>query len=117
MDKLQHLFSLCDIHKFVEIWDKTHAYKILCILKDVFQDMQDCSYTGDDNFEMDDLLLEDWEAIIEDIELFEMAVDNLSLSQLEESFTELEANSNTSLDTGVPAAVFEALERVHVGDH
>lgn len=79
--------------------------------------MQDCSYTGDDNFEMDDLLLEDWEAIIEDIELFEMAVDNLSLSQLEESFTELEANSNTSLDTGVPAAVFEALERVHVGDH
>ena len=70
LDNLEHLFSLNDICNFVEIWDMKHAHKILRILNEEFQDFQDCL---DDDFGMDDMFLEDWEAILEDSELIDQA--------------------------------------------
>ena len=39
VENLGKLFSLSDIYKYVEIWDKWHALKILLIVIDVFGDM------------------------------------------------------------------------------
>jgi hypothetical protein len=101
LGNLHYLFSLLDICKFVEIWDMMHAHKILSIIKEIFEHVQDntCDVANDE-YEIDDTgLLEDWETIIEDDELFAMAVGNLSVSQLDESFTEQSANlSGASLD-------------------
>ena len=87
MDNLEHLFSLEDICNVVEIWDMKHAHKILSILKEEFNDTED--FVGSEgDFDFDDLFLNDWENLLDDEELFEMAADNLSVSQLQETFTE-----------------------------
>jgi ATP-dependent DNA helicase RecQ len=110
LENLHNLFSLLDICKFVEIWDMTHAHKILSIIKEIFKDVQDntCNVANAE-YEIDDTgLLEDWETIIEDDELFAMAVENLSVSQLDESFTEQSANlSGASLDMSLLADVLD----------
>ena len=109
MDKL---FSLSDICKFVEIWDQMHANKILYILKDIFKDIEDHPDTEGDDFGMDDtMLIDDWETLLDDNELFVMAVENLSVSQLEESCTGQNANlSSASLNTSLPADVLETIQ-------
>ena len=87
-----------------------HAHKILSIIKEIFKDVQDntCDLANAE-YEIDDTeLLEDWETIIEDDELFAMAVENLSVSQLDESFTEQSANlSGASLDMSLLADVLD----------
>ncbi len=109
LDNLDKLFSLSDICKFVEIWDQMHANKILYILKDIFKDIEDHLDTEGDDFGMDDtMLIDDWETLLDDNELFVMAVEHLSVSQLEESCTEQNTNlSSASLNTSLPAGVLE----------
>ena len=36
VENMQAIFSLSDVYKFVEIWDKRHAMKILSVVNDVF---------------------------------------------------------------------------------
>lgn len=117
LDNLHKLFSSSDICKFVEIWDMKHANKILSIIKDIFKDIEDHpntkgdSLTGmDDNMD-DTMLIDDWEMLLDDDELFAMTVENISVSQLVESFTEQNANlSSSSLNTSLTADVLETIQ-------
>ena len=61
---------------------------------------------------MDDIMLiDDWETLLDDNELFDMAIENMSVSLLEESFTEQNANlSSASLNTSLPADVLQTVK-------
>jgi len=88
VENLGLLFSLSDIYNYVEMWDKQHALKILSIMGDAIGDVneenQSCYLLSDDNDDtiFDDELLDEENEILQDEELFDMIVDNLSLSQL-----------------------------------
>ena len=107
LDNLHRIFSVADIFKLVEIWDKRHAQKILVIVGDVFQDINVKSdsdvavMNNTDGYEFDDELLDEWQELLQDDDLYEMIVDNLSLSQLENSALE-EENDNDSDDEILP---------------
>ena len=38
VENMEAIFSLSDVFKFVEFWDKRHAMKILSVINDVFND-------------------------------------------------------------------------------
>lgn len=109
MNNLIHLFTLEDVCQSVEIWDIKHAHKILGIIKEVFEDTDVDIDTCNEDFELDDLFVEDWQQLIEDEDLFEMAADNLPLSLWQDSLQSA-TESNTS-DVGISQAVLETLER------
>ena len=117
VENLGLLFSLSDIYNYVEIWDKQHALKILSIIGDEFGDVneenQSCYLLSGDN---DDELLDEQNEILQDEELFDMIVDNLSLSQLQSSlFDEVHA-SDGSFEVVVPSAALETIETINFGD-
>ena len=57
------------------------------------------------------MLIDDWENLQDDNELFDMAIENMSVSLLEESFTEQNSNlSSASLNTSLPADVLETIK-------
>ena len=119
VENLRLLFSLSDIYNYVEIWDKQHALKILSIIGDEFGDVneenQSCYLLSDDNI-FDDELLDEQNEILQDEELFDMIVDNLSLSQLQSSlFDEVHA-SDGSFEVVVPSAALETIETINFGD-
>ena len=94
LDNVHRIFSLADVYKFVEIWDKRHAQKILLILNNAFADVDvecnsEIAVSNDDNFEFDDDLLDEWCEFLQDDELYDMIFDNLSLSQPESSLLEV----------------------------
>ena len=114
LDNLHKIFSIADIYNFVEIWDRKHAQSILSILNDVFGDMNinsglPVSEHHDDSYEFDNELLDEWNDILQDDELYEMIVDNLSLSQLQSSALE-EENANESCHDILPPAVLATVE-------
>ena len=117
LDNLRKLFLPSDICKFVEIWDMKHCNKILSIIKNIFKDIKDHPDTNGKNLtgmndDMDDIMLiDDWETLLDDNELYDMAIENMSVSLLEESFTEQNANlSSASLNTSLPADVLETIK-------
>ena len=118
LDNLHKLFSPSDICKFVEVWDMKHCNKILSIIKNIFKDIEDHPDTnGNSSTEMDGMddivLIDDWENLLDDSELFDMAIENISVSLLEESFTEQNAYlSSASLNTSLPAEVLETIKRI-----
>ena len=90
LNNLPRIFSIADIYKLVEIWHRRHAQRILVIFRNVFGDVNvdiEAQFAvGDtDSYEFDDDLLDEWNEFLEDGELYEMIVDNLSLSQLQSS--------------------------------
>jgi len=116
LENLEHLFTLKDICTIVEIWDMKHAHKILSILNEEFHDIEDSVNSENGDLEFNDMFLDEWEMVLEDDELFELAVDNLSVSQLQDSCTEQETSELNASDVGIPAAVLQTLERVHIGN-
>ena len=122
-ENLGMLFTLSDVYKFIEIWDKRHAVKILSIINDVFRDVTEdnqshclLSDDNDDDNAFDDELLDEWNEILQDDELFDMIVDNLSLSQLQSSMFEEEHVSDGSIEAGVPSAALEIIEAMNFND-
>ena len=122
-ENLGMLFTLSDVYQFIEIWDKRHAVKILSVINDVFRDVKEdnqshclSSDDNDDNYVFDDELLDEWDEILQDDELFDMIVDNLSLSQLHSSMFEEEHFSNESIEAGVPSAALEIIEAMNFSD-
>ena len=84
------------------MWDKQLALKILSIMGDATGDVneenQSCYLLSDDNDDtiFDDELLDEENEILQDEELFDMIVDNLSLSQLQSSlFDEAHASDGS----------------------
>ena len=122
VENLGKLFSLSDISKYVEIWDKRHAIKILSIVSDVFGDVNHENQVhyllsdDDDENVFDDELLYEWNEILQDDEIFDMILDNLSLSQLQSSLFEEERVSDGSLEAGVPSAALETIEAMNCDD-
>lgn len=118
------LLTLSDIYKFVEIWYRRHALKILSITSDVFGDVnadiqsQDLSPEENADYDFDDELLDEWNEILQDDELFDMIVDNLSFSQLQSSLIgdEQENVLDDSLEAGVLTAALETMETAHYND-
>ena len=117
------LFPSSDVYQFIEIWDKRHAVKILSVINDVFQDVKEdnqshclLSDDNDDDYVFDDELLDEWNEILHDDELFDMIVDNLSLSQLHSSLFEEEHISDGSIEAGVPSAALEIIEAMNFSD-
>ena len=121
VENLGKLFSLSDI--YIEIWDKRHALKILSIVSDVFGDVNEenqshylLSNNNDDENVFDDELLDEWNEIFQDVEIFDMILDNLSLSQLQSSLFEEEHVSDGSLEAGVPSTALETIEDMNCDD-
>ena len=122
-ENLKMLFTVSDVYQFVKIWDKRHAVKILSVINDVFQDVQEdnqshclSSDDKDDDYVFDEELLDEWNEILQDDELFDMIVDNLSLSQLHSSMCEEEHISDGSIDAGVPSAALDMIEAMNFSD-
>ena len=117
------MFILEDVCCYVEIWNMNHAFKILDILSQVFGDI--CEI--DENFfndqsqydvdcELEDEFSEQWSDLLNDDSLFELAIENLSLSQLEAS-TCAEVSCELHDESGkcdVPAAALDTLENFSV---
>ncbi len=121
LENVHRIFSIADVYKYIEIWDRRHAQKILLIINSVFQDTcdsQDSPVAEDDtnDFEFDDELLDEWHDFLQDDELFEMIVNNLSLSQLESSALDEENPDDLYNDDNVPPAVLATVENMGL-DH
>jgi len=122
LDNVEHLFNINDICNSVEIWDIIHAHKILQILSDTFQDIDECNWSEVNRELENDMCFDEWNTLLDDDEMLNMAVDNLTLEeyytdentpQLEDTFNELETSeANDSLDAGIPDLIHETLERM-----
>ena len=78
----------CFQSNFVEIWELSHAHKIYAIMQKVFGDMDATDPVDvDDEFSSDeeDSLPEDWDDLGLDDELAEMAIDELTLPDMDDS--------------------------------
>ena len=114
------LFNLSDIYKSVEVWDEHHAQKTLSVLSSVFRDIscdKDWNPNGthcERNQEFDDEFMDEWGQILQDNELFDTIVENISLSKFDASISLLDEtvdSSTESLDE-MPSGILEAIERV-----
>ncbi|XP_068757874.1 uncharacterized protein [Montipora capricornis] len=122
VENLGVLFSLSDIYNYVEICDKRHALKILSIISDMFgdvnEDNQSCYLLSDDDDDniFDDELQDEQNEILQDEELFDMIVDNLSFSQLQSSLFDEGHISDGSYEADVPSAAVETIETMNFDD-
>lgn len=119
LENIASIFTLSDIYKSVEVWDKRHAQKVLSVISIVFGDVTcDRDLPGthfESSIDFDDEYMDEWDEIFQDSELFDMIVDNVSLSQLDESISMLEEtldNSTESLDDEIPADILAAIVKV-----
>ena len=91
----------------MEIWDLSHAHKIHANMQKVFGDMDHTNSTDTmeefSSDEEDDLLPEDWNDLGLDDELAEMAMDELTLAEIDDSKDE----SIDSMSNDIP---FSALK-------
>ncbi len=113
------LFTIEDICNMVEIWDIKHAYKIHAIINDVFGDIHvaevqdDLAVTNLEDESTEDELSEmnlfddEWSSFIEDDNLVDLILENLSVTLMENSAD----GSDLSIDmaVGMPNAVLEVL--------
>ena len=115
----------CDfcIFEVVEIWDRRHAQQILSVINEIFKDIGDAvqqSYLsaedGDNQYDFDEFL-DEWNELLQDDELFDMIMENLSLSQLQLSLVDEEINGSSDLlEEGVPTAVLQTIESMVMDD-
>ena len=68
----------------------------------------------DYNQEFDDEFMDEWDEILQDNELFDMIVENISLSQYDASISLLEETADNSTESSdeMPSEILEAIERV-----
>jgi hypothetical protein len=60
-----------------------------------------------DMYEFDDELLDDWQDILQDNDMFDMIVEHLSLSQLQDSFIDERDMSSDSQDEEIIVSVLK----------
>ena len=89
-------------------------------LSAVFNDVGSCMQSSDPTpledkeYDLDEELLDEWNEFLQDDDLFDMILDNLSLSQLEDSFLEQEPVCNNSQEIEVPSAVLATVEAMNL---
>ena len=123
LDNLERIFALSDIFEVVEIWDWRHAQQILSVINEIFKDIGDAvqqSYLsaedGDNQYDFDEFL-DQWNELLQDDELFDMIMENLSLSQLQLSLVDEEINGTSDLlEDGVPTAVLQTIKSMVMDD-
>ena len=121
LDNLHRIFSIADVCNLVEIWDRRHAQRILSIVSNVFKDINVNSdslvaVNDTDNSEFDDELLDEWHEFLQDDELYEMIVDNMSVSHLESPALEEENANDSCNDDVMTPAVLATVENMAL-DH
>ena len=121
LDNLDVIFSLPDVYGFVGIWDMCHAREILKVISNVFNDVatgkqvSEPSPLEENDYDFDDELLDEWNEFLQDDDLFDMILDNLSLCQIEDSLLEQEPVCN-SQETELPLAVLATVEAMNLDD-
>ena len=65
VENMGAIFSFSDVYKFVEIWDKRHAMKMLSVINDVFNDgkteRHSSESTSEDNeYDFEEEFLDEW---------------------------------------------------------
>ena len=93
LHNLEHIFEMSDVYRIVEIWHKRHAQEIIWVIDETFHDTNinsNAAYAVDDddddkNVVFSEDLLDEWSDILLDDGLFEMVMDNISLSQMDTS--------------------------------
>lgn len=99
-----------------------HALEIISVISDVCNDVStdiqsiDPTPLEDNEYDFDEELLDEWNEILQDNDLFDMIVDNLSLSQLENSLLEIEPDCNNLEETEVLLAVLATVEAMNLND-
>ena len=119
LENVASLFNLSDIYKSLEVWDQRHAQKVLSGLSSVFKDIscdKDWNWNGthnDHNQEFDDEFMDEWDEILQDNELFDMIVENIS-SRFDASISLLEETADNSTESWdeMPSQILETFERV-----
>jgi hypothetical protein len=115
LNNIDQIFTMSDVCSAVEIWDKRHAEKILnIIINSVFGDLLVDEHLHDsrgesvlDMYEFDDELLDDWQEVLQDNDMFDMIVENLSLSQLQDSLIDERDMSSDSQDEEIIVSVLK----------
>ena len=108
LHNLEHIFEMSDVYRTVEIWHKRHAQEIIQVIGETFHDTNVNSYDAyavddddddDNNVVFSEDLLDEWSDILLDDELFEMVMDNISLSQMDtSSFLANQPNDSCDVD-------------------
>lgn len=114
VENVAKLFTIDDVCSSVEIWHMRHAYKVLDILDQVYGDVGEIAHLfTEDQFDHEpDDFIEQWDELLHDDSLFEMAIENLSLSQLE-----LSTCDDVSFGScEVPSVACNALDKLSVYD-
>ena len=124
LKNLERIFTFSNILNVVEIWDRRHAEKILSVIADVFKDIENAVHVntsslyteeGDDQYDFDDEFMDEWNELLQDDELFDMIIENMSLSQLQSSLIEEQINvSSDMLEDGVLRAVLDTIESMNM---
>ncbi|XP_068708396.1 uncharacterized protein [Montipora foliosa] len=109
LHNLEHIFEMSDVYRTVEIWHKRHAQEIIRVIGETFHDTNvnsndayavDDDDDDDNNVVFSEDLLDEWSDILLDDELFEMVMDNISLSQMDTS-SYLANQPNDSCDVDI----------------
>ncbi|KAK3726558.1 hypothetical protein QZH41_001962 [Actinostola sp. cb2023] len=119
VDSCDKIFFVEDVMANVEIWHIQHAVKIMDTIRSLFGDCTIKKTTmaedADDDEEEDDIesdtWLGDWDALIYDEELLELAVENLSVSLLESTGN---SHDSTMDSDNIPIAAVSALENLRL---
>lgn len=107
-----HCIFTKDVQEHVEVWHFRHTNAILNIIAETFNDIKceprdcfDLSSTSDDSIVFEDIDVE-WECLIQDDELFDFAVENLSVTLSE--YVSFDASNVCD----IPDAALNALEHL-----
>ena len=81
-ESVAKLFTIDDVCSSVEIWHMRHAYKVLDILDQVYGDVGEIAHLfTEDQFDHEpDDFNDQWNELPHDDSLFEMEIENLSVS-------------------------------------
>ena len=121
LDNLDVIFSLSEVYRFVEIWDMCRAQEILRVIGNVFNDVatgmksSEPSPLEENGYDFDKEFLDEWNEFLQDNDLFEMIVDNLSFSQRDNSLLAREPVCNFQL-IELPTAVLATVEGMNLDD-
>ena len=114
LESIAKLFTIDDVCSSVEIWHRKHTYRVLDILDQVYGNVSKIAHLfPEDQFEYElDDFTDQWNELLHHESLFEMAIENVSLSQLE-----LSTCDDVSLGScEVPSVAFDALDKLSVCD-
>ena len=95
-----------------------HAWEILKVISKVFNDvatgmqLSEHSPLEENDYDFDDEPLDEWNEFLQDDDLFDMILDNLSLSQIDDSLLQQEPVCN-SQETELPSAVLATVKAMN----